>query len=172
MKFLIILLFTLSSIFAVSQKQIECKIWNPFTYQVLPGTFHIPMGSYCEECRWNYKNGVQLDKIKKKIGVHLTFSGMPDSLFYLTSKYKNISLIKKDDPKKILHPMFVMQEIEDEFSPAHAFRDYKYMTNWFKASNYMVFLNQGEKYDYVFVFKEAEVGDTLKIDNFIEVVIK
>ena len=172
MKFFIVLLFTFTSFFAQSQKLVKAELWTPATYQVLPGAFNIPMGSFCEECRWSYKNGVQLDKIKTKMGVHLVFSGMPDSSFFLTSKYKNISLIKKDDPKKIQHPTFIMQELVDEFSPAQAFTEYKYMTSNFKATNYIVFLHPQETYDLVFVFKDAEVGDTLKIDNFIEVIIK
>ena len=68
--------------------------------------------------------------------------------------------------------MFVMQEVEDEFSPAQAFKEYKYMTSWFKATNYIVFLHPNETYDLVFIFKEAEVGDTIKVDGFIEAVIQ
>ncbi len=147
---------------------IKCKLWNTNDYSKLPDSLKLPGKISCQVCSWKCKTGEEINKKGKFTAVRLTFSNLKDTSFYLKSKFKNISLIKKGG-NKIQHPFALLwNDMKYDAKKKQEVPFIGYMLNNIKAINYIVTVNPKEKNDLIFLFKNAEVGDIIVIDNFIK----
>ncbi len=168
--------FTVIIIFSLMLGQlygqnIQCKIWNTKDYAQYPSDINVPTNIYGEKVTWNYANTDELNKKASYTAVHLTFSGMDDTSFSITTKFKNFSL-KNNSTKKTIHPYAILWlgEYYDEKTDKNKYNK-RYMVNNFHAKKYIVRLTPHEKYDMIFLFDSANASDSLIVDGLLKTVI-
>lgn len=149
-------------------QNVKCRLWKTNDFSKLPDSLKLPSKISCTTCSWDILTGEELNKKGNFIAVHLTFSGLRDTSFSIKSKYKNFSLIKKGSnkathPFAIVWPGFKYDKKTDKEVSIIGF-----MTQKLKAINYKAFINPKNKCDMIFMFKEAEVGDIIVIEDFIK----
>ncbi len=157
----------------VTGQTISCKIWKTQDYSKFPDSLNIPNNYSCDHCTWNFLKDEQIKNLNSYVAVHLTFSGLLDTCFFLKNKFENISLIKKSN-NKVLHPYALLWEGESESTsniPGDYISKIQYMTNKFRVNNYKVNIVPKKKYDLIMMFNEAEIGDSLIVENFIKTLI-
>jgi hypothetical protein len=148
----------------------KCTLWNPTSLCDISDTLNIPGEVCAKDVTWN---DLRCNEIKKKglQGVHIRFSSKSVSTFSLTSKFKNISL-KKKDSEKIFHPYAILWYGTDyDFKTDNMVNFLGYMTNRFEAKEYIVTYELNKPYDLIMLFDEAAPGDNIVIDNFLNVTI-
>ena len=106
--------------------------------------------------------------MKPWTGVWITFQKDNDSTFYLESKYKNISLTNYNT-KKVTHPSAILW-YRYYYNDRNCVREY--MSSSFKAKKCIVYFKPKERVDLILIFKDAEVGDVISIDGFMETKIQ
>lgn len=151
----------------LTAQTINSSIWHSKDYTKIPDSLNIPNHYSCSHCSWNFANNLTL-KSKSLVAVRVTFSGLSDSCFYLTSKFNNISLASNG---KTIHPYAILWESDSEDKSGNTILQKKYMTNDFNVDNYKVFLTPKKQYDLILLFSTANIGDSLVIEGFINTVI-
>jgi hypothetical protein len=158
--------------FAQTKVDATCSLWNPKNFCDLSDTVNISYSIYCRSCTWTTLTCEQMENKKGLQGVHIRFSSKTDSAFSLTSKFKNISL-KKKTTGKIIHPYAILMygmDFDSKTGKETAFVGY--MTNRFKVHGYDITYSLNKPYDLIMLFNNAETGDKIVIDNFIETEIE
>jgi len=153
--------------FAQNSNDINCKIWKPESFCQIPESVNIPCYIFGKDCTWNFKTCREIDKENDLTGIWITFVKSPDSTFVLEDKFQNISLVKKNGENKI-HPKAILWYNRHE-TPVDNDNEtvLEYMTSDFKAKEYKVTFKPGEKTDLILLFREAEEGDEIIIDDFL-----
>jgi hypothetical protein len=168
---LIFILTFLSAIsFAQKNSVLKCKIWKPESFCNLPDSLNIPMSITGRNCTWDFKTCEEINKEGLLTGVWLSFKRVSDSCFFLESKYKNISLVKKSN-KEVVHPSAILWFNSHDLDNNNCKAGFEYMTV-FKVKYYKVNFKPKEKTDMILLFREAENGDEIIIDDFIQTLIK
>jgi hypothetical protein len=171
--FLITFALICFSLLASAQIKVKakCKLWNPTSLCDISDTLNIPMEISGRNVNWTT---LKCQEIKKKglQGIHIRFSSKSVSTFSLSSKFKNISL-KKKDTEKIIHPYAILWYGTDyDFKTENMVNFLGYMTNRFEATEYVVTYELNKPYDLIMLFDEAAPGDNIVIDNFLNVTIE
>lgn len=142
----------------------KCKIWKPASFCTIPDSLK-STGAFCMDCTWKEKTCKQIDKNKGLVGIWITFISESDTSFKLDNKFGNISVIKKKSQKAI-HP-YAFLNWGEYYSDHKMNFGYQYMT-YLKSKNYFLTFKSKEKVDVIFIFRGAEKGDKIIIDNFLQ----
>jgi hypothetical protein len=164
--FLILLSFTVS---AQNFSNIICTIWKTSSFCDHIDSYHFIDSSFCTSCSGKDMTCEQMDKKNHLVGVRLTFKNETNNTFEYKTKYNNISIIRKKDNSKI-HPIAIL------YTP-QLVKNGKILSEaifWthFKAERYINYLKAGNQTDIIMLFPEADKGDKLIIDGFIEAEIE
>lgn len=146
---------------------VKCKIWKPESFCDLPDSIKTP-GSYCLDCTLKNKTCKQIEKKKNLVGVWITFTAETDTTFVLANKFKNISLVRKNNKKEIRPYAFL--HWDQIFSDHKLIFEYVYMT-FVRSKNYYLIFKAKTQVDIIFIFPGAEKSDKIVIDNFLQVEI-
>lgn len=143
------------------------RLWQPKSFCNMPEDVNICYKISCNDCSWQYTDCEKMDKKKLK-AVRITFSSSTDTTLNLTTKFENISL-KGKNSGKILHPKAIlMAESDFNHETGESYQYKTYMTNRFKVAYYTLTFYPDESYDLILLFDDAETGDKITIDDFIE----
>lgn len=155
-----VLLFLIVSLIAVSQTKtdINCKIWKPNDYCDMPDSIISLDRLAAINCQEGYTDCKSLDSLKTMTGVWLSFYNKKGSKINFKSDFANIRLIKKDSGKSI--------------NPYAFHKANKYFIVYLKATKYTCHIKGKRKVDFFMLFTEAETGDKIIIDDFIEATIQ
>lgn len=167
MKKITIILFSFCLTFGtIAQKVsiVKCKIWKPESFCTFPDSLKTS-GTFCLDCTWKNKTCKQIDKKKRLIGVWITFTAENDTSFILANKFKNISLVRKNN-KKILHP-FAFLHWDQIYVDHKLIFEYIYMT-YIRSKHYFLTFKTKVDVDIILIFPYAEEGDKIIIDNFLQ----
>jgi len=153
---------------AQTNSNIKCRIWKPQSFCNIPDSLTGIWGIYCRQCSWNPINCSEIDKMGNMTGVWLTIPINNGRRFMLKNEFKNISLIKKIDGKKI-HPYAILDffNYEKNGNP----NEQKYIIS-IKAKRFFVKLKNDKKFDLILIFPNAEKGDKIIIDKYLETEIQ
>ena len=161
---IILFAFFLTNVsFSQSKSVIKCSIWKPTSFCNIPDSLNLPS--------WRADNltieSVQCEQLDKKnnlIGVWIKLSKKDGSSFLLESNFKNISLVKKNNQEKI-SPEAILWNLA--YSDKHGYISSNFKTNSFKAK-----FGTHKNIDLIIIFTNAEKGDKIIIDNFVEAEIQ
>jgi len=159
------------SLAASSQIKTEarCQLWTPKSLCDLPQDLNIPCNISCRDCYWNFSSCEEIAKKGSFKGIKISFSSNSDSVFSLESNFKNFSL-KNKTTGKISHPYAILWHNTDIDPKTEEPKDViAYMINRFRTTEYKVNLKLNESYDLILLFKDAGIGDSFTIDNFMDV---
>jgi hypothetical protein len=132
-------------------------------------SLNIPSNTRAKECRYRFLTCKQIARKNHLTCVHIKFSSQTDSTFLLESKFENISLKRKVDGK-VIHPFAILSYTAQYISPNGSETLFiGFITKSFKAKEYIVSYKLNLQYDLVLLFRGAEPGDKIVIDNFIDV---
>ncbi len=173
MKNLIVLIFvsflTIGA-FAQSKSVVSCKIWNPESFCDIPDSLITMPRIINADTVFAYSISCNdIDKKENKTAVWLTLSTKDGSSLMFVSGFKNISLINKTNDKKI-HPFAILWS--DFTYNENGKSNLHYMTSAFKTSKYKSKFSFQKKIDLILIFPNAEKGDKIIIDDFIEAEIQ
>jgi hypothetical protein len=161
------------ALFSSAQSKVDakCKLWTPTNFCDTSETLNLPYLMYGTNCTEDVRTCQQMED-KNLIGVHITFSSKTDSTFSLKSKFKNISLKKKSDGKVIRPYAIKWYGVDYDSKTGKLIPFLGYLLNNLKARTFVVKYNLNTTYDLIILFKSAEQGDQIVIDNFIDVKIE
>lgn len=159
------------SLFSQQNVLVKTKIWKPNNFCEFPEDINICYKISCSDCSWSYTDCEKINK-KKLTGVHINFISELDTSFNLTSKFENIQL-KRNKSDEILHPIAILMA-ESNYNSKSDEKTYymTYMNNKFKVDEYNLIFELDIAYDLILLFKDADYGDTIIIDDFINKTIK
>jgi hypothetical protein len=150
----------------------KCTFWNPQSFCEISDTLNIPMQAHGKDVKWNILTCQQINTSNELQGVHVRFSSKSVSTFAIESRFKNISL-KKKDGNKTYHPYAILwygTEYNDKSCKMVSFIGY--LTSQFTAKEYTVTYELNKPYDLIMLFFGAAPGDKIVIDDFLEVEIE
>ena len=160
--FVLAMFLITASVFGQIKDTVTCKIWKTKNFRTIPDSVNVPDNLFFNGTTFSE---MSCGKLKKWnfVGVWVTFEGKNNEKLYLKSHFKNISLVRKNSKEK-LHPIYYMEGVR----PVSEGVLPMYINNksTFKSSYYN--LKPTEKYDLFMLFKKAEVGDKIIIDDFLE----
>lgn len=161
---IILIVFSLTlHVFGQKKINTKCRIWQTSDFCNFPDSLNVPKNWAAEDCTWDFKSCESYTPLGQT-AIWLTFTSDIDSVFFLKSKYENISIVHKSD-SKATHPMALLW-YKNYYSEKNCIREY--MPSTFKAKKCMVNFKPKERTDLILIFSKAEIGDKLIIDNFIE----
>lgn len=154
-------LFLTLVINAQTKTEINCKIWKPKSFCEIPDSIYFADRVFGMKSSWKFTTCQQLDSINNSnnlIGVWLTFYNKKSSSLNFKTNFENIKLIKKNNGQKVnLSAIYFANKI---FYTSIEAKKYK---NHFKAKH---------KVNFIMLFPQADKGDKIVIDDFIEAEIQ
>jgi hypothetical protein len=162
------------SLLASAQNKVKakCTFWTPPSLCEISDTLNIPMQARGKDVKWNILTCQQINSSNELQGIHVRFTSKSVSTFSIESRFKNISL-KKKDSDKTYHPYAILwygTEYNDKSCKMVSFIGY--LTSQFTAKEYTVTYELNKPYDLIMLFYRAAPGDKIVIDNFLEVEIE
>ena len=148
---------------------VKCRIWKTKSFCVLPVGVSVPENA-------TYLVGASISRIscnelekQTVVGVWVTFRDKNVNELRLKNNYSNITLIRKNT-EEVLRPVAYMNlpkpAGKDEGNP-------QYLSSTSTFGGVCVYkLKPKEKYDLFILFEKAEVGDTLIIEDFLEIEVR
>lgn len=153
------------AVFGQGKTDVSCKIWHPNSFCELPADLNLPCKSFCRNCSMNFHECAKIKTNGKYTGVWLSFTTIKDTL-NLESNFANILLHRKDG-KKSLRPYALLWYFEEVTDEQISYTK-EFMRASFRANIYETYLEEGQHYDMIMLFRQAAPGDKLEIKNFIE----
>jgi len=150
------LIFTLMS-YAQNKTEMNCKIWKPKTFCEIHDSIYLADRVFGIQAEWKEETCVELDMVKNLTGVWLTFTNKKNCKLFLKSNFENFKLIKKSNGQKI---------------NLSALYSKKGFITSIKAKKFTFTLKKGRIINIIMLFPEAEKGDKIIIDDFIEAEIQ
>ncbi|OFX29113.1 MAG: hypothetical protein A2X08_01385 [Bacteroidetes bacterium GWA2_32_17] len=143
---------------AQNKTEIECKIWNPNSFCVIPDSIYLADRVFAIHSEWKEDKCEHIDSLKNLTGVWLTFNIKKGCSLSFKTNFDNIKLIKKGSGQKV--GLFAI------------YTSRKYFMTSIKAKKFTYHLKTGRKIDIIMLFPQAEKGDKIIIDDFIETEIR
>ena len=163
---LVLILITIT-IFAQPKDNVKCRIWKPASFCDFPEPINFPE-------RIMVISGIQqtapcelIDKTNNLVGIWVTFPKGEVSKLNLTNGFKNIKLVGKNLRDTIYPNSLIMRD-----NSYLTLREYCYLSSNTKAEDCYMMLGDKKEYELIMLFKQAEIGDKLIIDNFLESFVK
>jgi hypothetical protein len=148
--------------------QDQCRLWKPASFCDIPDTLVTFTLIHGENVTWHTLSCTEFDKKKNEMtGVWITIRNSKDTAFSISTRYRNIRLLRKSDGK-VIRPYAILW---DDWNPSKNISENVFMTRKFRARKYNVFFNHKKKFDLIIIFKDANPGDTVVIDDFIKVAV-
>ena len=152
------LLMSFMTLMTNAQTEINCKIWKPKSFCEIPDSIYLAYRVFAIQSEWKEETCEELDKVKGLTGVWLTFNIKNNCKLLLKSDFENFKLIKKSNGQQV--NLYALHKSKKNF------------TTSIKAKKYKYTLKGGRKINIIMLFPEAEKGDKIIIDNFIEAEIQ
>ena len=152
-----------ASVFGQTKESVKCRIWKTESFCIIPDDVNVPKSARYDSASLDGVSCTVLDEMDI-VGVWVTFQGKNVEELNLDSQFSSINLIRKKT-KKTLHPIAYMNSGEESYSPL-----YQSNKSTFRYCTYE--LEPNEKYDLFILFEDAQAGDKLVIEGFLEVVVK
>ena len=138
----------------------KCKLWKPKKFCDLPKGINLSSSYDVDAAEYDYVSCQEATKnmaTMKAVWVTIKTSGR--SKLQLESQLKNITLIGANNGKS-LHPLMIAAVADGS----------TFFGNNFKAKKFIA--NYNGQMDFFLFFSEAEIGDEIIINNFIETIIQ
>lgn len=137
----------------------KCKLWKPRSFCDIPGNAKFANSYDVDNAEYDYVSCQDADKnmaAMKAVWITINVSGR--TRLQLESHLKNITLIKSVNGK-LLHPVMIAAVADGS----------TFFGENFKAKKFVAHYNG--QLDIFLFFSEAEIGDTIIINNFIKATI-
>ena len=155
--------------FGQAREVIKCRIWKAKSFCMLPNAVNVP-----ENVKYLVGSSVssilcsELDK-QNLVGIWITIREKNASELRLKNNFSNIRLIRKNT-EEVLHPVAYMSRSKpagkEEGNP-------QYLSNQSTFGGECLYeLKLKGRYDLFILFEAADVGDTLIIEDFLEVEVR
>ena len=157
------------SAFGQAREVIKCRIWKTKNYCLLPTAVNVPeTAKYLVGASISGISCSELDK-QNWVGIWITVREKNASELRLKNNFSNIRLLRKDS-ETVLLPVAYMSRAKpigkEEGNP-------QYLSNSTTFGGECIYeLKVKERYDLFILFESADVGDTLIIEDFLEVEVK
>jgi hypothetical protein len=138
----------------------KCKLWKPKKFCDLPKGVNLSSSYDVDDAEYDYVSCQEATKnmaTMKAVWVTIKTSGR--SKLQLESQLKNITLVGVNNGK-LLHPLMIATVADGS----------TFFGNKFKAKKFAAIYNG--QMDFFLFFSEAEIGDKIIINNFIETIIQ
>jgi hypothetical protein len=147
--------------FGQTDTAVVCRLWKPISYCHLPDSVKLPDVVYFASVTMTAISCFQLDTIKGLKGLRVTFKGKNISELHLKSNFENIYVVNKISMDTI-HPIAILkkQKFENLDEPQYDYCDFQ------AEDHYFTFIPE-RKYDLFLLFRNANIGDRLVIEDLI-----
>jgi hypothetical protein len=144
--------------FAQPKADISCKIWNPKSFCEIPDSIYFADGMVAIHCQLKSDTCTQMDNINNQSGVWLSFHNKRRCSLNLKTDFENIRLIKKSNGRVVkLNALYFSR---------------KYFLVSVSATKLKYHFKGRRDINFIMLFPEAEKGDKIVIDDFIEAEIQ
>ncbi len=155
-----ILFLLLISVISIAQTKtdINCKIWDTDNYCDIPDSLHLGDRLFAINCQVTSQKCDKIDSLRTMTGVWLSFYNKKGCKLRFKTDFANIRLYKKSTEQAI--KLYAIHNSG------------KYFMTILKAKRYNYHIKGKRNVNVIMLFPEAEKGDKIIIDGFIEAEIQ
>ena len=166
---ILIAIFLTLGIYAQKNTKTQCKLWKPANFcNLQPDSFKLPRVIIYDSTSTNSFDCKQINENSTYKAVRIKLTRKNGSVLRLKSNFSNISLTRKSD-NKVIHPFALLwySGWDKDGKKELFFLSSNFTTTGCKAKfSFMKYV------DLILIFTEADLGDKIKIDDYLETEIQ